>query len=687
MERGRTAAVVLGSVLVLAAVSAAVVGAQGPGIAAGNNSTTGENASWPWTFDRYDAGQVSALRISEDGQIVAFGGCESNPADDVDATWATCRIELHPNGTLASIELYQRGEFLEAIDHPDTDRPIVGGYANHLSDGGDDFLLHQDPARSGWEQTWNTGQREEHVQDLTVGPDGDVLVVGTLIAHGWGARVTADGTSRWTHVFDFGVRGVAVDPASDRLVFVQNEWSNRRTLHELYLVAPNGSEQREIHLEGWQNRGPRGSRTVTTDPLVIGDSIVVGTNAGSIVAFTANGTVRSRHQIADRIESLHRLPDGRIIAGVTTPNGTELRWLSENFSRLGAGPTFVGVSDVAPLDDRRLLVSGGNGTRPFVTSIPRRPPIVRVDQSPRLNENDTTTVDFDAAQSDAVLGRIIEYRWDFEDDGTVDAVSQSPRASHVYDQQGPSTVALTVVSDRGVRATGRRTVEVIDTRSPTPALAEPANRLVAADQPATLNASTSTDNVGIAAFRWDFDGDGSTDRVTRAPITTATYRGHNRSHEVALMVVDGANNTATRTFTLRSVPNDDPSVSIETVGFVVQRDPVTLEAHVEDRVGTLDRVEWHLPNGTVRTTNGTTIRYAFPNASSFEVRAVAVDEYGARGNATTTVEVRSRYPPDTGFVTIPPIVVLVLGLTVVALVIAVTATVVWGIVKLLNVIL
>jgi PKD repeat protein len=68
------------------------------------------------------------------------------------------------------------------------------------------------------------------------------------------------------------------------------------------------------------------------------------------------------------------------------------------------------------------------------------------------------TVTFDASNSTDVDGRIVEYRWDFDDDGTVDHTSTRPVVTHAFPDTGAQTVGLTVVDEDG--AVGATTLTV-----------------------------------------------------------------------------------------------------------------------------------------------------------------------------------------------------------------------------------
>ncbi|WP_435345335.1 PKD domain-containing protein [Haloarchaeobius sp. HRN-SO-5] len=65
-------------------------------------------------------------------------------------------------------------------------------------------------------------------------------------------------------------------------------------------------------------------------------------------------------------------------------------------------------------------------------------------------------VTFDASNATDDDGQVVSYRWDFDGDGTVDAVSQGPTVAHTYDSTSDVSPRLEVVDDDGaVDSTGR----------------------------------------------------------------------------------------------------------------------------------------------------------------------------------------------------------------------------------------
>lgn len=70
---------------------------------------------------------------------------------------------------------------------------------------------------------------------------------------------------------------------------------------------------------------------------------------------------------------------------------------------------------------------------------------------------------------------------------------------------------MIIESETGISSTKIIRTDIVDTIEPTPGLATPATRLVAAGRTVPFNASNSTDNIHVTEYRWDFDTDGTVD--------------------------------------------------------------------------------------------------------------------------------------------------------------------------------
>ena len=136
------------------------------------------------------------------------------------------------------------------------------------------------------------------------------------------------------------------------------------------------------------------------------------------------------------------------------------------------------------------------------------------------SKNAVITVD-GSASSDAD-GSIVNYAWDCDNDGVVDASSAAAAAPCVYSAIGMYVASLTVTDDDGGTSTDTATVNV-------PAVDPVANAggPYAGTQgiPLVLDASGSTDADGtISTYEWDCEGDGIFEFISfNANDVTCTY--------------------------------------------------------------------------------------------------------------------------------------------------------------------
>jgi parallel beta-helix repeat protein len=124
-------------------------------------------------------------------------------------------------------------------------------------------------------------------------------------------------------------------------------------------------------------------------------------------------------------------------------------------------------------------------------------------ESPRVGQS----VTFNASLSAPKGGVIMNYSWDFETDGVIDACGMI--ATHTYASHGTYSVTLNVTNDGGL--SGFSTVPLTVYTNPTATFTYyPESPTVG--ETVTFNASLSTPNGGtITSYSWDFEADGVVD--------------------------------------------------------------------------------------------------------------------------------------------------------------------------------
>lgn len=611
--------------------------------------------------DGYTSGFVADVIVTGDGYLVAgttegqYGGSTGYLA--MIARNGTVKWEKTP-------EAFDNGGIFAGTALDDGDYVFVGWKDDGMLDvGGDLFIARYGPeADTTWSHRWQIGEPSEDLVDsgklldVVTTDSGAVLAVGHGLTNesrktnsiaprrgGFVYRIDRDGNIESYNELPKGVGGITPTPNGNGYVVTQ-----KRITHE------RGPDVWRLDADG--NRTAGWSFTPGSDyaaePVSHNGTLYAVTNKGHLVAFDGNGRLQWRRNLSRTVTELVIGSNGTVILAAEsrrTESGTvEIQWYTQDGKRRAVGPAFATVRELQRADNRTLVAVGTRNGEAQVMRLPLRPPDPEVVVSTRVLDNETNLVTLNASQSTAVTN-VTAYEWDLDGDGAVDRTTTTPTVQHRYDQQGYPHAAVTVVSSSGLATTETVRVNITDTLSPVPALSIPSNGLVAAGATATFDASASSDNIAIGEYRWDFDADGTVDRITETPIVKHEYGGVNETHQLAVTVVDRQNNTNTSTFTVRSVENDKPSVVVDSGLAVVDRETVLIP-RVTDRVGTITTIHWRFPDGSTLETNGTQrVRYRFNETGPRTVWVVVRDEYGATTAQNVTVDVRENPPAHAGF--------------------------------------
>lgn len=236
------------------------------------------------------------------------------------------------------------------------------------------------------------------------------------------------------------------------------------------------------------------------------------------------------------------------------------QYLSEGWSNdpsmpptIRDGKAYLGTyADSGPnLGDLRIVESGSRDD-----SAGR--PAVQFDSPPKTvaaGEEVRFTALADPSPGFSRSDTIIEYRWDFDGDGTVDLKTdtESPNAYHTFEEAGTYDVSVTVEDELGWTATAETTVEVTERDEGAPVARidttpeDAANRglpycaVVDFDARASSGGDTS-----VERYEWDLNDDGE---YEESGPTASVQMNHDVGQElvVGLRVVaeDGETDTAT----------------------------------------------------------------------------------------------------------------------------------------------
>ena len=258
------------------------------------------------------------------------------------------------------------------------------------------------------------------------------------------------------------------------------------------------------------------------------------------------------------------------------------------------------------------------------------------------------SITFDAGNSTDNEG-IVTYRWDYDGDGTVDDRTDTATTTHAYANASEYNATVTVVDEAGNADSATATVGVTtaaNTEAPSATLDTPSQ--AASGAGITLDASNSTDDEGIARYRWDYDADGTVDRRTTAATVTTSY-DRLGEYNVTVTVVDGANNTdsATATITVTEPADTEaPSALLDAPNQTVVGTTVTLDAsNATDDEGIVQyRWDYDGDGAVDNTTSAATTTIGFENASEYTPSVTVVDGAGNEDSANASLAVQ---PADT----------------------------------------
>lgn len=307
-----------------------------------------------------------------------------------------------------------------------------------------------------------------------------------------------------------------------------------------------------------------------------------------------------------------------------------------------AGPTLGSDGDQA------LQGSTAAGPRAAVANQAPSASLAYSPSSPGVGEQ----VTFDASSSSDPDGTIVQYRWDFGNDGSIDRQTSGPTTTRQYSGSGPHAVRVVVVDDAGATDAATTTVTVAANQPPTASFdfapSEPA-----VGEVVTFDASSASDSDGtVVQYRWDFDDDGSIDRQTSSATVTNQYASAG-SHTARLVVVDDEGATGSASKTLTVVSNQPPAASFDyaptvpTVGELVTFDA----GDSSDSDGAIVEFRWDFDgDGSVdRTTTTATASNQFTTSGTYAVALEVVDDDGSTDTASTTVTVGANQPPVAAF--------------------------------------
>lgn len=152
-----------------------------------------------------------------------------------------------------------------------------------------------------------------------------------------------------------------------------------------------------------------------------------------------------------------------------------------------------------------------------------------------------TSIAFDASGSSDADGTIVQYAWDWDNNGSYDEFNAVPTASHSWPSEGNYTVGLKVTDDDTAFDEDDASVTVAENAPPVADAGGPYSG--EAGENISFDASDSYDPDGtITQYAWDWDNNGSYDNFYSVPTTTHSWPS-NGNYTVGLRVTDNDSQT------------------------------------------------------------------------------------------------------------------------------------------------
>jgi PKD repeat protein len=270
---------------------------------------------------------------------------------------------------------------------------------------------------------------------------------------------------------------------------------------------------------------------------------------------------------------------------------------------------------------------------PITVLPPPVPPVVTLVHSP--DPTGVGTVAFTAGALASPGRTVVNYFWDLNADGVVDA--QSPggpgaAAVRVFEELGTFPVSVTAVDDLGLAGSAATTVRVsvpiqVSLAGPDPVLAPPG---VAVDFVATGQKSAS-DPFAFTSFDWVF-GDGAVASSPGPPGTANVLHAYAATGTYAATVTlsNEANRTAAASRTVRV---ENAPFLLASARSLNTTDTVELRAQFLPPAGaTTATYLWDFGDGSTPQASppglGTSIVYVYPDSGLYDVVVTATDDLG-----------------------------------------------------------
>jgi hypothetical protein len=258
------------------------------------------------------------------------------------------------------------------------------------------------------------------------------------------------------------------------------------------------------------------------------------------------------------------------------------------------------------------------------------------------------SVVLDASGSTAGAGQqLVIYEWDFDGDGTFDAISSTGSVSRTYGSQGAYMAVVRVTDNLGLQDIASATITVAAPPVP-PSVVLTADPLEGTIPMDVVFIATPSDPASAVSYAWDFNGDGQHDMTTTGGSVTQRFTDAGR---FAVRVVVADTNGLTAVDSVFINPREASSLRVwlnpmaakvwgDKVTVHAQTAPGNITAAVQIQVKHSESNAWMNigpqfvpPANAFRTTWNTT---SLASGDDYHLRALAWDTTGNVVTSSTT---------------------------------------------------
>jgi len=252
---------------------------------------------------------------------------------------------------------------------------------------------------------------------------------------------------------------------------------------------------------------------------------------------------------------------------------------------------------------------------------------------------------FDASNSSDPDGEIVEYRWDFDGDGTTETTTTDPVITHTYAEPGTYYILFVVEDDDGATAERTKSVTVTEPRPEASCSASPTE--VEPGESVTLDASNTTD---ARYVEFDKEPNGSYEETDETDFVVTVSYDEPGTYKPQARAWNGEQFDTDDCGTVTVSENDPPDPEFTfspSPGSVGQ--PVTFDAsNSVDPDGNITEYRWDFNgDGTIdETTTDPVTSYTYGSPQWYVIELVVEDDDGATARTSRDVRVTDPTEPE-----------------------------------------